>query len=882
MTDPSRAQQELLEENSVLKQRIQELEQSESDRKLAEEALRNSEVRLRTLVQTIPDIIWLKDKDGVYLSCNTMFERFFGAREADIIGKTDYDFVNRELANIFREHDLKTMATGKSSDKEDWITFADDGHRALMAAIKTPMYDAQGTLIGVLGIGRDITARKLAEEALHESESSIRAITDSAQDAILMMDPEGRISYWNPAAERILGYTSAEAIGQDLHTLIVPSRYHEAHHAAFPVFQQKGQGAAVGETLDLEARRKDGKEISVQLSLSAIHMKGAWHAMGVLRDSTERKEIEAGLEETRKELEVIKKAADEVSEFAESLINTVREPLITLDQDLRVVTASRSFYEFFKVNPEETVGQLIYDLGNKQWDIPKLRELLETILPEKATFDNYEVEHEFATIGRRIMLLNARQIQQVLGKERIILLAIEDITERKRAEEVIKNNMVFQQVLMDAVPSPIFYKDAACVYIGGNKAFERYLGLSPEQFVGKTVYDISPANLAEKYDEADRELLNNPGVQTYEASVVYADGTRHNVVFNKATFTNAEGKIAGLIGAILDITERKRAEKELRDSENRLHTLVQTIPDLIWLKDKDGVYLSCNPMFGRFFGAREADIVGKTDYDFVNRELADAFREHDNKAMVAGKTTSNEEWISFADDGHRVFLDTTKTPMYDAQGALIGVLGIGRDITDRMSVDRIRKALGGTVQAIAVTVEARDPYTAGHQRRVADLARAIATEMNLPIDIIDGIRMAAAIHDLGKISVPAEILSKPTKLKKTEFDLIKDHPQSGYDILKDIDFPWPVARIVLEHHERTNGSGYPNGLTGDNILMESRIIAVADVVESMGSHRPYRPSLGIEAALEEIERNKGTFYDNTVADACLRLFREKGFQLAQA
>jgi PAS domain S-box-containing protein len=297
------------------------------------------------------------------------------------------------------------------------------------------------------------------------------------------------------------------------------------------------------------------------------------------------------------------------------------------------------------------------------------------------------------------------------------------------------------------------------------------------------------------------------------------------------------------------------------------------------MKDKDGVYLSCNTMFERFFGAREADIAGKTDYDFVDRELADSFREYDKKAMAAGKTTSNEEWITFADDGHRVFLDTTKTPMYDARGTLIGVLGIGRDITDRMSVERIRKALGGTVQAIAVTVEARDPYTAGHQRRVADLARAIATEMNLPIDIIDGIRMAAAIHDLGKISVPAEILSKPTKLKKTEFDLIKDHPQSGYDILKDIDFPWPVARIVLEHHERMNGSGYPHGLTGDNILLESRIISVADVVESMGSHRPYRPSLGIEAALEEIERNKGTFYDDAVTDACLRLFREKGFQL---
>ena len=153
-----------------------------------------------------------------------------------------------------------------------------------------------------------------------------------------------------------------------------------------------------------------------------------------IEDITERKEIEAGLEKTRKELEVIKKSADEASEFAESVINTVREPLISLDQDLRVVTVSRSFYEFFKVKPEETVGQLIYDLGNKQWDIPKLRELLETILPQKTTFDNYEVEHDFATIGRRIMLLNARQIERVMGKERIILLAIEDITERREIE----------------------------------------------------------------------------------------------------------------------------------------------------------------------------------------------------------------------------------------------------------------------------------------------------------------------------------------------------------------------------------------------------------------------------------------------------------------
>ncbi len=202
------------------------------------------------------------------------------------------------------------------------------------------------------------------------------------------------------------------------------------------------------------------------------------------------------------------------------------------------------------------------------------------------------------------------------------------------------------------------------------------------------------------------------------------------------------------------------------------------------------------------------------------------------------------------------------------------------DLANRKKeVERIRKALRATVQAIAVTAETRDPYTAGHQRRVADLARAIAMEMNLPLDMIDGIHMAAAIHDLGKISVPAEILSKPTKLLDIEFMLIKTHSQCGYDILKDIDFPWPVARTVLEHHERINGSGYPNGLTGDKILMEARILSVADVVESMASHRPYRPALGIDAALNEISKNKGILYDPGVSEACLRLFHEKGYQL---
>ncbi|MFQ6083013.1 MAG: HD domain-containing phosphohydrolase [Candidatus Aminicenantia bacterium] len=196
------------------------------------------------------------------------------------------------------------------------------------------------------------------------------------------------------------------------------------------------------------------------------------------------------------------------------------------------------------------------------------------------------------------------------------------------------------------------------------------------------------------------------------------------------------------------------------------------------------------------------------------------------------------------------------------------------------TLSKLRKALGGIVNTMALTVEKRDPYTAGHQRRVANLARAIAKEMGLLKEQIDGIRMAGVIHDLGKMFVPAEILSKPGRITKAEFSIIKTHPQVGYDILKKIEFPWPVAQIVLQHHERMDGSGYPAGLSGEGILLEARILGVTDVVEAISSHRPYRPALGINKALEEISQNRGVLYDPKVVDACLKLFTEKGFKFS--
>ena len=187
---------------------------------------------------------------------------------------------------------------------------------------------------------------------------------------------------------------------------------------------------------------------------------------------------------------------------------------------------------------------------------------------------------------------------------------------------------------------------------------------------------------------------------------------------------------------------------------------------------------------------------------------------------------------------------------------------------------RLQTTIEGTVQAIALTVESRDPYTAGHQQHVAELARALGKEMGLPEEQIKGIYMAGLIHDLGKISVPAEILNKPSRPTENEFALIRLHPQTGHNILKNISFPWPIAEITLQHHERLNGSGYPRGLSGNGILAEARILAVADVVEAMASHRPYRPALGLPRALDEIRKKKGTLYDDQAVEACLRVFQE--------
>jgi PAS domain S-box-containing protein len=353
---------------------------------------------------------------------------------------------------------------------------------------------------------------------------------------------------------------------------------------------------------------------------------------------------------------------------------------------------------------------------------------------------------------------------------------------------------------------------------------------------------------------------------------------------------DADGNVAKWIGTATDVDDRRRFEDQLWRSERAaaetltlLETVQSTAPVGFGFVDRDFRIVRINEILATVNGSSVQEQLGRTAADVIAPRLWTELEPVYRQVLYTGNAVVNVEVSgdTAAEPGRTHHWLVSYYPVR-IDDEIIGVGIIVVDITERYEAEATRRELmHAAVAAIAATIDARDPYTAGHQRRVADISAAIATEIGLDDNEIEGIRLAAIIHDIGKIGVPAEILTRPAKLRPAEWELLKTHPRTGYDIVAGIDFPWPIAQMILQHHERLDGSGYPDGLRDDDILLGARIIAVADTVEAMAAQRPYRPARGLDVALDEIRDGRGIRYDPAVVDACLRLCQQGRLPLDQ-
>jgi len=413
-----------------------------------------------------------------------------------------------------------------------------------------------------------------------------------------------------------------------------------------------------------------------------------------------------------------------------------------------------------------------------------------------------------------------------------------------------------------------------------NQSLCDMLGYTRNEMIGKTPMEFVDAENKKIFKEHISKITNTTH-RTYEISLKKKDGINFPTIFNATTLVDKKEETEGSFAFVTDITERKKAEEKFKTTTERLELAMDAGEHGFWdwNLDTDDVYFSTCYYTMLGYKPGELPMRKETWTGLMHPEDRKIIVPMVEKYVANAKPYEVEFRLKTKDGDWKWISGRGKSYNIDKNGISHRAVGVHVNITERKQAEeRLKKTMDATIQTMSKIFEVKDPYTAGHQQRVSQLTTTIAKELNLSPDKIEGIRIASLIHDIGKISVPTEILSKPATLSDIEFNLIKGHSQIGYDILKTIDFSYPVAQIVLQHHERLDGSGYPNHLKGDEILLEAKIIGIADVVEAMSSHRPYRPALGIDAALEEISQNRGILYDSEVVDACLKLFKEKGFR----
>ena len=514
---------------------------------------------INALLDSIPDMIFFKDTEGVYLGCNPQFSTFVGKSRSEIVGKTDHDLFEKAIADSFRQYDLEMLMQKLPRQNEEWITYP-DGRKALLDTLKTPYWAGDGSLLGVLGISRDITERKKTEDELNLNESKLRAITGSANDAILMMDEQGLISFWNRAASLMFGYSNDEAIGQNLHELLVPKHYHLAANNALPVFFHTGQGDVLGKTSEVEAIRKDGQQIAVELSISSLHFNNAWHAVGIIKDITERKKIEKAL-------------LDSQARYS-SMISNISDVIGIFGADGLVKYKSPNIEKIFGWLPEERVGMSIFSMIHPD-DMEYAQKVFNSLLGEDNSVKTLEFRYKCKEGSYKPIELTAANLlnDPVING---ILLNYRDISGRKATEEEKLKADITIGILSLAInqsPVTVLITDLAGNIESVNSRFTEVTGYIAEEVIGQNPKILKAGD---RPDFDYKELWNT----------ILSGGNWHGIFHNRkkngelfwesaviSPVKDQYGTITHFLAVKEDITSRLKSEQEIKHKNEELQKL---------------------------------------------------------------------------------------------------------------------------------------------------------------------------------------------------------------------------------------------------------------------------------------------------------------------
>ncbi len=885
-----------------------------TERKRAEMALQASASERSLISANVRDVVFrlaVEPHDRFrFVEVNPAFLEVTGLTEDQVVGKLVQEVIPEPAHALVLGNYKKAVRTGKAVGWEE-ISDYPAGKKYGEVSV-APVYDADETCTHLIGLVHDVTERVRAEEELRKSEVTLRAVLDATPFPVALVDTQDDvIEYWSRSALTLFGHTAPTAAKWDQMAYPDPDYRREVVDRWKPCLEK---ARLSGEAVNAGEYRVTCRDGSVRVCEQYATFL-ADRLVVTFNDVTERKRAEEEIRRQTVELATLNRLGAKIGlslSFDEMGVETAGGLVEALECDLAFLfvrdgdrlllkgMAQKDGKKKLGEIPEHRVGECLCGLAIQEGVPLYSRDIFND---GRCTWDECRQAglRSFAALPLRV------------GDEIIGVVGLASESERDFEEQATFLETLASQVAFKVQNARLF----TSVESQGVELREREAVLANAQRIAHLgswtwdgssdrttwsaetyrIYGVAPdvaptqATLLDLLHPDDRGLMSDwiskavggLAPQGVQFRAVRPDGEVSWLYGEGEAVLDETGVVTRLIGTVMDVTERKAAEDNLVAAARQWRETFDAMSDSVALFDSEGRIVRCNAATVALTGRGFEEILGHRCYE-VFHGTEDFHRDCPQRR--AFKTRQAETCV-IEQDGK--WLRVTFAPQLDDSGAVEGGVHVVSDVTGlkqteqrlRQSIARQERISDGVIAALARSVEVRDPYTAGHQRRVGELAVAIARGLGEDEASVRLVQIAAMLHDVGKIVIPAEILSKPGRLTPVEFALIKAHSQAAYDILASIDFDLPVAEIVVQHHERLDGSGYPAGLSGEAIMPQARVLAVADVVEAMVSHRPYRAALPLEAAMAEIADGAGSRYDAAACEAALRLFREQGFAFSE-